>query len=86
MNCFNSICPICLIKPNDNDIIIKTPCYHFICFTCLTNGGFKLRVCPLCRFDLIKATANRFKSDEELFKMDEDNCPHCLMKDYMNKN
>lgn len=86
MNCYNTECPICLNIPKDNDIIIKTLCGHFICFTCLENSGYTLRNCPLCRIDVNEATANRFKSNEELFKMNENNCPHCRMKAYKERN
>ena len=83
MNCFNKICPICLVNPDKDTIIIKTPCNHFICFTCLENGGYELRNCPLCRFELFEAIG--IQNGKEIFKLDQDNCPHCIMKKYKEK-
>ena len=81
MNCYNSECSICFTTPQLNDIIIKTPCKHFICMKCLSDGGFRIRKCPLCRNKLTEAYG--FQNNEQIFILNEENCPHCVVQQYL---
>lgn len=86
MKCYNDKCPICFIKPDlKNDIIIVTPCKHYVCFKCLCEGAVNLKFCPLCRHKLTEAYA--YKNNVKLFTFGEGNyCPHCVIKRYLEKS
>lgn len=81
-DCYNTDCPICLKKPSPEDIIIKTPCKHFICLSCLEIGGYALRKCPVCRQELMEAYGYKYNSNERIFILNDKNCPcpNCFKK------
>jgi len=83
MNCYNTNCPICFNKPENNDIIIRTSCKHFICLKCLNEGGFQIRTCPMCRRELIKAYVCTYSNNKPLIVLEEGKCcpcPDCIGK------
>ena len=83
MNCYNTKCPICFIKPKNNELIIKSSCKHFICLKCLQSGAYNLRKCPMCRFEISKAFIHEYESDKKIITLGENNicpCPECLTK------
>lgn len=86
MDCFNTSCAICFEIPDDDDLIIKTPCKHFICFKCFSEGGLNIRKCPLCRTHLMEAyICKRNEPDKIVYTLNEGqnhncHCPKCVLE------
>ena len=80
MDLFNSECATCFKKPKNKELIITTPCKHFMCIKCLNAGGYELIKCPLCRKHLTEAYIYEYGIDKKIFTIDSNSCPcpNCL--------
>nr|VVW88184.1 unnamed protein product [Nymphaea colorata] len=58
-----SICPICLMQIERNDLVRKTPCSHTFHSNCIDSWCLKNLNCPVCRHDLSREKIHEKKKE-----------------------